>query len=114
MLTIIFTVIIGLVFAYFSTFNSMGVTIHPTPDTAFTAPLYLVILGSLLIGLVISAILSILNSMTTFFILRKKESTIHELKKTTGELIKRVYQLELENAQKTSRGKKEEKDEKAL
>lgn len=114
MLTVIFTVVCGLLFAYLSTLNTSGATIRFTPDSTFSAPLYLIILTSLLVGLVIAWIISILNSLSTFFILRKKENTIHELKKTTGELIKRVYQLELENAQKSNRNKKEEKDEKSL
>lgn len=114
MFTLIFTVVIGLLFAYFSNFNTTSALIRLTPELSFSVPLYLIILSSLLVGLVIAWIISMLNSLTTFFILRKKENTIHELKKTTGELIKRVYQLELENAHKSKKDKKEEIDEKAL
>lgn len=114
MLTIIFTVAIGLLFAYFSTLNTDKVIIRLASDSQFLMPLYLIVLGSLLAGLVIAWIITLLNSFTTFFILRKKENTIHELKKATGELIKRVYQLEIENAQKSGKNKKEEKDENSL
>ena len=67
-------------------------------------PIYVIILGSLLIGVLIAWLFNLIDALSAFLILRKKESTIRELKKTTSELIRRVHHLELDTDKKKSGG----------
>ena len=95
MIALLITIAFGLGFAYFATENTAAVAVH-FPGLAFSGiPLYIVILGSLLLGIVLATIIHIIDSLTNFLFLRKKENTLKELKKTIAQLIKRVHQLEL-------------------
>ncbi len=61
-------------------------------------PLYVVVIGSLLGGLVIGWIMYILHAFSTSLSRRGKEKEIKEAKKTIADLTKRIHELELENA----------------
>jgi len=56
MLVLLVGVIFGLAIAYFATQNTTPVTIH-IAQYAFEGPLYLVVMGSLFVGLLIAWIL---------------------------------------------------------
>ena len=115
MIVLLITILLGLCFAFFATQNTTGVTLHIASYTISQIPLYLVSLGSLLIGAIIAIIINLVHDLGNFLILRKKENTIRELKKTLGELLKRVHQLEIEEAQREHNShKKPEKDENSL
>jgi cell shape-determining protein MreC len=60
-------------------------------------PLFYVIVGSLLIGLILSYILYLLHTISISFKLRSKNKEIKKDKDEVLELTKRVHQLELEN-----------------
>ena len=60
-------------------------------------PLFYVIVGSLITGLVLSYLIYIVNSIFTSFKLRGKDKEIRKRKDELLELTKRIHQLELEN-----------------
>lgn len=76
-------------------------------------PLFAVAAGGLLLGLIISWIISFLQSIGTLFTLRGKEHTITDYKKENAELIRQVHQLELENVRLKAETK-DEGDDKSL
>ena len=104
----------SLIFAYFSTQNTAGVVLHVGTITWRNIPLYLVILGSLLIGIVISWLISLVDVLSSKLTLLGKDSTIKQTKQTIADLTKEVHQLELENtkleSEKTARSEQKMKD----
>lgn len=98
MLTLILLVLGSITAALFATQNT---TIGQITIASYhlQIPMYLIVLGSLFIGLLTSAILTFTHSIGTTLEIHNKDSKIKEGKKTTVELTKRVHQLELENVQ---------------
>src|SRR4051812_41101594 len=109
MFTLILLVILGLVFGYFATQNTQTITISLAHYMVTDIPLYVAVGITLLIGLSLSWLLSLLDSLSFVMKLRGKDSTIKDSKKNIQELTKRINQLELENA--VLKGKKEQKKE---
>ena len=97
MFALIATFIIGLGVAYFAIQNTGSVTIQLDGAVWRDIPLYLVVVGSLLIGVFIAGFLSFIRSLSSRFALRGKDHALAEANKTIGDLTKRVHQLELEN-----------------
>jgi cell division protein FtsB len=60
-------------------------------------PLFYVIVGSFIMGLVLSYLVYLINSISTSVTLWGKDKTIKKNKNEVLELTKRVHQLELEN-----------------
>jgi cell shape-determining protein MreC len=60
-------------------------------------PLFYVIVGSLLIGLVLSYLAHLVHAISTSFRLKGKDNEIKKDKDEVLELTKRIHQLELEN-----------------
>lgn len=60
-------------------------------------PLFYVIVGSLVIGLVLSYLVYLIRAISTSFTIRDKDNEIKKNKDEVLELTKRVHQLELEN-----------------
>jgi hypothetical protein len=96
MIVLLATIVFGLFFGIFATQNTGGVTLYLGSYILPNLPIFYIVLGAFFIGVASAWFLSLFHSFSTFFILRRKENTIRELKKTTGELIRRVHQLELE------------------
>ncbi|KKQ30077.1 MAG: hypothetical protein US68_C0012G0016 [Candidatus Shapirobacteria bacterium GW2011_GWE1_38_10] len=59
-------------------------------------PLFYVIAGALIIGLVLSYLVYRIQAISTFFEVRRKNNEIKKSKEEILELTKRVHQLELE------------------
>jgi len=97
MLLIILLLIVGSILAYISHSNLMPVTVNLGPYVFANIPLFYVIVGSLLTGLVLSYILYLVHAISDSFIIRGKEQQIKKNKAEVLELTKRVHQLELEN-----------------
>ncbi len=94
MIILLITIILGLVFAYFATLNTKWVEIK-FDSYIFPLPLYIVILGSMLLGIVIATIIHFIDSFSNYLAFRRKENLLKELKKTVAELIERVHMLEI-------------------
>ncbi len=97
MLNIIFMLIAGSVFAYIAKDNLAPVSLTVAHYTFTGIPLFFVIIGSLLVGLVIAYFVQIVISITNSFALRSKQKLIKSSQDEILELTKRVHQLELEN-----------------
>ena len=102
MLAFIFTVIFSVGVAYFATQNTSTVTLHVSSYVWSGIPIYLVMLGSLLVGLLFAWIFQVLNAISSSMAWRNKENALKEEKKVNLDLTKRLHQLELENTKLTA------------
>jgi uncharacterized integral membrane protein len=98
MLTFIVILVLGLVIAFFAGQNTAPTTIFLLNSQLPTLPLYTVIIGSMLIGFVISWVVNLIDSVFRMFVLRGKENVIKEDRKQFARLDKRIHELEIENA----------------
>ncbi|MEP7167271.1 MAG: bZIP transcription factor [Candidatus Woesebacteria bacterium] len=97
MLILILLLIVGSLLAYLSQSNLMLVSLHVGPYIFTDIPLFYVIVGSLVTGLVFSYILYVVHDISTSLTIHGKENVIKKKKNEVVELTKRVHQLELEN-----------------
>ena len=102
MLTLIAAVILGIVGAYFATQNP-GYTDINLLGYAYHIPLYLLVLGSLLIGLLVASLVQIGDILSSSLTLMNKEGELKNSQKSLNYLKDRVNQLELENARLRSK-----------
>ncbi len=98
MLALIFTVIFGIIIAYFATQNTTSIGLHFASYSWSGIPVYLVVLLSLLIGLLFAWLLHVLTSISSSLTIRGKDHALTDLKRENSELTKQVHQLELENS----------------
>lgn len=97
MATLIVTVLFGLVIAYLAIQNTGVISLNFLNYQIPGIPIYIVIVGALLVGLFSSWIISFVNNIATGFTMRGKDSKIKDYKKENAELLKINHQLELEN-----------------
>jgi len=98
MLVLLVGVIFGLAIAYFATQNTTPVTIH-IAQYAFEGPLYLVVMGSLFVGLLIAWILYFGRSVCSKLAVYGREHALKKARQTAADLELRVRDLQAENAQ---------------
>jgi lipopolysaccharide assembly protein A len=94
---LIILLIVGSVLAYISQNNLTLVSVNIGPYVFSDIPLFYVIVGSLVTGLVLSYVIHLFRDISTSFVLRGKKNEIKKNKDEVLELTKRVHQLELEN-----------------
>ncbi len=97
MFVFILFLIMAASFAYLSSFNSMPVTVNLGWYVFHDISLFYVILGSFVLGLVLSYFVLIYHETFAYFVLRGKKKEIKQNRSDVLELTKRVHQLELEN-----------------
>lgn len=97
MLILILFLIVGSVLVYISKFNFMPVSVNFGTYVISDVPLFYVIVGSVVFGLVLSYLVYLVNSISTSFKFRGKDKEIRQGKDEVLELTKNVHQLELEN-----------------
>ncbi len=97
MITLIAFVVVGILAALFATQNTLHGSITIASYTFTDIPMYLIVLTSLLIGLVLSFLISLFNSISSSLTIHGKNVKIKETKQTVNDLTKRIHQLELEN-----------------
>lgn len=97
MFTLIVLVVFGIGVAFFATQNTQTISITLANYPMTGIPLYLIVLGSLLLGFVVSWITNLIDVISSALKIHGKESTIKDANKQISELTKRVHQLELEN-----------------
>lgn len=97
MFVLILLLIVGSVLVYISKYNFMPVSVNLGLYTFSDIPLFFVIVGSLVAGLVLSYLVFLVKSISTSFALRGKDKEIKKNKDEVLELTKRIHQLELEN-----------------
>lgn len=97
MLILILLLILGAGMAYLSKFNAMIVSVNFGSYVVNDIPLFYVIIGSLVTGLILSYLIYLINKIFTSLIIRDKDKEIKKNKREILELTKRIHQLELEN-----------------
>lgn len=85
----------GILAAIFATQNATNVPINLLGYSMSNVPLYLVVSGSLLIGLLLSSVISLVTSISTSFRIHGKDAKIKETNKTVADLTKKNRELEL-------------------
>ena len=73
MATLIVTVLFGLIIAYFAIQNTAVISLHFLNYQISGVPTYIVVVGSLLVGLFLSWIISFVNNIATGFAMRGKD-----------------------------------------
>ncbi len=97
MFSLIVLVVFGIGVAFFATQNTQLISITLANYPLDGVPLYVIVLGSLLLGFVVSWITNLIDVISSALKIHGKESTIKDANKQISELTKRVHQLELEN-----------------
>src|SRR4249920_945069 len=96
MLVLLVGVIFGLAIGYFATQNTTPVTIQVAQYAFKEVPLYLVIVGSLFVGLFIAWILYFARSVSSTLTIYGKDRAMKKTKHTVAGLEQRVRELEAE------------------
>lgn len=111
MIRLVFAIICSLLLVYFAVQNTVVVPRLMFAGYAVTdTPLYIVVIGSLLLGLGIGLVFYFLQMVSTSLSTRAKDKDLKAAEKQIVALTKRVHELELENAQVVG----EDEDEKSL
>ncbi len=97
MLVLILSLLVGSLLVYISKYNFQLVSVNLGFTVFSGIPLFYIIVGSLVIGLVLSYLVSIIQLISTSFILHGKNVEIKKNKDEVLELTKRVHQLEIKN-----------------
>jgi uncharacterized integral membrane protein len=98
MLLLIILLLFGLLTAFFAGQNTSPVTVFFADYQLAEIPLYVVIIGAMVIGFFVSWLVSLRDTLFTTFALRGKESVIRNARKRIMQLNEKVRTLELENA----------------
>jgi len=99
MLILLVGVIFGLAIGYFATQNTTPVTIQVAQYAFKEVPLYLVIVGSLFVGLFIAWILYFAKSISSTLAIHGRDHALKRARQTTADLELQVQELQAENAQ---------------
>ena len=97
MLILILSLIVGSLLVYISKYNFQPVAINLGFSVFSGIPLFYIIVGSFVIGLVLSYLVSVIQSISTSYVLHGKNVEIKRKKDEVLELTKRVHQLEIKN-----------------
>ncbi len=112
--TIILAVVVGLGIGYFATQNTTLISLYFGPYAFPNIPLYFVVVGAVLLGLLLAWVFSLVNSFSSKITLHGKENQIKENKRTIAELTKEVHQLELDDARLKERLGETDSNDKSL
>jgi lipopolysaccharide assembly protein A len=113
-LLLILVLVVGSLLVYISKFNFELVTVNLGTYVISDIPLFYVIVGSVLAGLVISYMVYLFHSLFISFKFMGKDSELKHKREEVLELTKRVHQLELENEKLKHTSKAEPTDPNAL
>ncbi len=114
MLILILLLVVGSVLVYISKFNFMPVSVNFGLYVFSDIPLFYVIVGSLVPGLVLSYVVYLVHDISTSFAFWGKNNEIKKNKDEVLGLTKRVHQLELENEKLRHNSDVEPEDSNAL
>jgi len=114
MLILILSLIVGSLLVYISRFNFQPVSVNLGFYFFQGVPLFYVIIGSVLVGLVLSYLIYLIHSISNSFVLRGKDNEIKNNKKELLELTKRIHQLEIKNEKLGNDSNNNPSDENAL
>src|SRR5690554_1793731 len=98
MVTLILVLISAIAVAFFATQNTQTVFIAFGNYRFSDVPLYFVVLAALLLGILVSWLISLVSSVSSFFAIHGVNKEIQSSEKQVTTLTKKVHELELENA----------------
>jgi len=110
MLTLLVTVVLGILFAIFATQNTGFVTLNFGGYVIQDIPIYLVVLIPLLVGTLLSFFLHLAKDLSQSMTINEEKGRIANLKTQLAEVTKTVHKLEIENTKlkkETGKGKDE-------
>ncbi|HEY7219074.1 MAG TPA: LapA family protein [Candidatus Binatia bacterium] len=99
MVSILLTVIFGLGIGYFATQNTAPVALRVGDFIWPDVPLYVVAVGSLLLGLFIAWIFYFARTLSASLTIFGKDREMSRSRRTVGNLEHRIHELEVTNAQ---------------
>jgi uncharacterized integral membrane protein len=99
MLSLIATILFGLATTYIALQNSSNITLKLGYYTFTNIPVYVVIVLSILVGILITALIHSLNRLSITLTLRSKDKIITDHQTTISQLKQEIHELEIENAQ---------------
>ena len=97
MLTLVILIVTGLFVAYFATQNTQLVTLTLANSQLPGIPIYQIVIAALLLGIVMSWIMSLSGTISSSLAIFNKNRTITSNKKEAVDLHSRINQLEREN-----------------
>ena len=97
MVVLLLVLLFGLALAYFATQNTTLTSIVIGPYLIADLPLYLVVLGALVLGAAVSGLLYSLHTLTSSLELNDKKKQINALKNELAEITRATHKLELQN-----------------
>jgi uncharacterized integral membrane protein len=98
MLTLLATTIFAIIIAFFALQNAVPVRLTVGDNALNDVPLYLVVIGALMLGIFLSWIINLIDSFSASLTARNREQTIDKDQKVISELEDRIHELEVENA----------------
>lgn len=97
MIVLLIAVVSGLAIGYFATQNTTPVTIQLNEYVWRDVPLYLVMVGSLLVGFFIAWVLYVARTVSSRLTIYGKNHAVKKANRTVADLQQRVQELEVEN-----------------
>ncbi len=110
----IFLLVFGPAVAYFALQNTSEVTLHLGSAVFSHVPLFYIILGSALVGVILSYIVYLTDSVPKGLVLKNKDKKIKEIEEELNDMTKKAHQLEIENVSLKKENGREEIDEKSM
>lgn len=97
MSTLVTLVLFGILSALFANQNTGTATLHLGYSTLTNIPLYLIILGSMLLGLIMAWVISVIESILVSFRIMGKNRAIKATQQEVETLKQKLQDVELEN-----------------
>ena len=114
MLSLIFLLVMGSGIAFLSLQNTQPVSLTFLEYNISNIPLYFVIIGSLLMGILLAYIIYLSDAISAGLTIRGQKKKLKHEKLENAELTKNVHQLELKNAGLKKEYQPESIDQKSL
>ncbi len=114
MFVLILLLVFGSGVAYFALQNTSLVTLTLANYTFVDVPLFHVMIGSMLVGVVLAYVIHLVYSISTSMTIYGKDKKIKHAENELTELTKKVHQLELENTELRAETNLPDIDEKSL
>jgi len=97
MFALLILIVFGLLMAFFAVQNSLGVPVTIANFQFSSVPLYIVAIASLLTGVLISFLISLVNGVSSSLTIRGKDVALRKANETVDALRMKTHDLELEN-----------------
>ncbi len=97
MITLLTAVVLGTVFAIFSTQNTNQIDLYVGKFTVHSVPVYLAILIPLLIGMTLAYFIYIARNLSQSLTIREQKEKLSKLSNELAETTKEAHKLQLDN-----------------